>query len=126
MFAAYVIVVTITIIANAYFAAADFRGSDFVQGGSEAIGVPASWFPVLGTLKAAGAAGLLAGLAGLTWLGVAAAVGLVCFFTGALIAHLRSRAFHGVGFTVAMWVAAVACLGLSVWFVRTGGPSQIS
>lgn len=124
MFTAYLIVVPITIIANVYFAAADFRGSGFVQGGSVAVGVPASWFPVLGALKAAGAAGLLLGLAGVTWLGIAAAAGLVCFFTGALMAHLRARAFHGVGFTVAMWVSALACLWLSVWLEHAGGPTQ--
>ncbi|SFP75522.1 DoxX-like family protein [Amycolatopsis arida] len=52
-------------------------------------GVPESWltFPI-GTLKTAGAAGLLAGLLGVLLVGTAAAVGLVLFFVRAVHTHL--------------------------------------
>jgi DoxX-like family len=50
--------------------------------------VPRSWVPVLGTFLALGSLGLLAGFA-VPALGVAAAVGLVLYFVGALVAHLR-------------------------------------
>jgi hypothetical protein len=55
-------------------------------------GVPESWltFPI-GTLKAAGAAGLLIGLLGLPLIGTAAAIGLVLFFVCAVYTHVRAH-----------------------------------
>src|SRR5215217_4901647 len=55
-------------------------------------GVPESWltFPI-GTLKTAGAAGLLLGLVGVPWIGTAAAIGLVLFFVCAVYTHVRVR-----------------------------------
>ena len=52
--------------------------------------VPQSWLVSLGALKAAGALGLLVGI-GVPPLGVAAAIGLVLFFLGAIITHFRAR-----------------------------------
>lgn len=54
------------------------------------VGVPAGRIPLLAALEIAGAVGLLVGLA---WppLGIAAAVGVVLYFLGAVIAHLRVR-----------------------------------
>ncbi|MGH3655124.1 MAG: DoxX family protein [Micromonosporaceae bacterium] len=51
--------------------------------------VPESWitFPI-GTLKTAGAAGLLAGLLGVPLVGTAAAIGLVLFFICAVYTHV--------------------------------------
>jgi DoxX-like family len=51
-------------------------------------GVPRKWVPVVGMLLAAGTVGLLAGLA-VPFLGTLAASGLVLYFIGAVIAHLR-------------------------------------
>ena len=51
-------------------------------------GVPESWMTMLGILKAAGALGLLAGFV-VPPIGIAAAVGLILFFVGAIITHLR-------------------------------------
>jgi hypothetical protein len=51
-------------------------------------GVPLAWFPMLASAEIAGAVGLIIGL----WvpaLGIAAAIGVVLYFTGAVIAHLR-------------------------------------
>ncbi|MER6796056.1 DoxX family protein, partial [Amycolatopsis mediterranei] len=55
-------------------------------------GVPRSWWNPLATAKAAGAAGLLAGL---FWppIGVAAAIGLVLYFGGALVTVAKARAY---------------------------------
>jgi hypothetical protein len=50
--------------------------------------VPLAYFPFLGALEFAGAAGLLAGHLW-PWLGVAAAVGVVLYFIGAIVSHLR-------------------------------------
>jgi len=49
-----------------------------------------AWLLPLGALKAAGALGLLAGI-GVPLIGVAAAVGLVLFFVGAIITHIRAH-----------------------------------
>jgi len=114
MFFAYVAVTTATIIANAAVAVADLRGARFVLANSAEVGVARSWLPVLGALKAAGAAGLLVGLLGVRVLGIAAAAGLVLFFTGALIAHLRAKVFHNIAFPGGYWVLAISSLVLAV------------
>lgn len=67
-----------------------------IVGMMEPLGVPAARLPVLGSLQVAGTAGLAIGL----WfppLGIAAAIGLVFYFTGAVTAHLRAhdRAMQG-------------------------------
>ena len=54
------------------------------------VGVALRFFPALAFLELAGAAGILIGL-WLEPLGVAAAVGLVAYFLGALTGHLRVR-----------------------------------
>jgi hypothetical protein len=48
-----------------------------------------SWLVTLGILKAAGALGLLLGI-GVTPIGVAAALGLVLFFVGAIAVVMRA------------------------------------
>lgn len=56
----------------------------------EPLGVPASRLPLLGALQIGGTAGLIAGI----WfppLAISASIGLVLYFMGALIAHLRAR-----------------------------------
>jgi hypothetical protein len=64
VFVAYVVVTIIAIIANAAVAVADLSRAQFVLANSAEVGVPPSWLPLLGALKAAGAAGLLIGLLG--------------------------------------------------------------
>jgi hypothetical protein len=59
-----------------------------VKVAADRVRVSTAWMVPFGTLLAAGAAGLLAGFA-LPALGTAAAVGLVLYFTCALIAHVR-------------------------------------
>jgi DoxX-like family len=55
------------------------------------LGIPRSWLLPLGAFKAAGVLGLLVGI-GVPLLGVAAAVGLVLFFVGAVLTHLLAHA----------------------------------
>lgn len=56
----------------------------------ERVGFPERYVPLLAAAEIAGAAGILTGLA---WapLGVAAAVGLIAYFIGAVVSHLRVR-----------------------------------
>ena len=114
MFVAYVVVTIITIIANAAVAGADLRRAPFVLANSAEVGVPPSWLPLLAALKAAGAAGLLIGLLGFRYLGIAAAIGLVLFFTGALIVHVRARVFYNLAFPGTFWLLAAASLVLAI------------
>jgi hypothetical protein len=75
------------------------------------VGVPERHLPTLAALEIAGAAGILIGL-WLEPLGIAAAIGLVAYFVGAVIGHLRVRDFKGVAAPLAPLVLAVAVLTL--------------
>ncbi|WP_103337485.1 DoxX family protein [Amycolatopsis sp. CA-126428] len=85
--------VLVTIALNAGIGLADLLKARFVLATSAAVDVPPSWLPALGTLKLAGAAGLLLGLLGVPVLGVAAAIGLTLYYLGAIAAHVRARRF---------------------------------
>lgn len=59
------------------------------------VGVPQKALPLLAAAEIAGAVGLIAGFA--WWpIGVAAAIGVVLYFVGAVISHLRVRDFANV------------------------------
>ncbi|MFI7015560.1 DoxX family protein [Streptomyces sp. NPDC050164] len=113
MFTAYVIITVTTILANAGIAIADFLQAEFVVANSTEVGLPQNWLPRLAALKAAGAAGLLLGLTSLTVIGVAAAVGLVIFFIGAVAAHVRARVYHNIVFPGGYLALATASLVLA-------------
>ena len=102
------------IVANVYAATADFARGDLALTNSIKVGVPTSWLPVLGTLKTAGALGLLLGLLGVPYIGVAAAIGLVLFFLGAIGFHLRAHEHHFIITTVGYFLLAAAALVASI------------
>jgi hypothetical protein len=91
MFSAYVVVAVLAAAASSYFAVNDFLRADWILANMTRMGVPRSWLLPLGVLKMAGALGLLVGI-GVPLIGVAAAVGLVLFFVGAISIHLRAHA----------------------------------
>ncbi|WP_406059210.1 DoxX family protein [Micromonospora sp. NBC_00860] len=112
MFAAYV---TVTILASVFtgFAAATYLiGHDYPKAQADMKGVPRLWVPRLGVALAAGSLGLLAGFA-VPLLGTLAASGLVLYFIGALIAHLRVGSRQLVGWAV-FFVTVVAALTVNV------------
>jgi hypothetical protein len=74
------------------------------------VGVSESWLTTFGVLKAAGALGLLVGIA-LPLVGTAAAIGLTLFFVGAIVTHLRARDYS-FGLAVAFLLLAVGALVL--------------
>jgi DoxX-like family len=110
MDAAYVAVTVVTILANAAVAIADFARAPFVLANAAEVRVTERSVPVLGGLKAAGAAGLAAGLAGVPWIGLAAGVGLVLSFIGAVAFHMRYRVYHNIGFPLVFLALAVTTL----------------
>ncbi|KWX67142.1 DoxX family protein [Mycobacterium sp. NAZ190054] len=94
-------------LANAAVAAADLARAQFVLANSAEVGVAPRWIPYLAGLKLAGAVGLGLGLAVAPWLGLAAAVGLVGFFVGAVWVHVRTRVFHNIAFPAVFLLLAV-------------------
>jgi len=90
MFVAYIIVTIIAAAANIFSATLDFIRFKQILVNMAKVGVPESWITMLGTLKVAGAVGLLVGI-GVPPIGVAAAIGLILFFIAAITTHLRTR-----------------------------------
>jgi hypothetical protein len=76
------------------------------------IGVPLSWFPFLAACELAGSLGLVVGLP-IAPVGVIAAIGLVAYFVGALITHVRAGD-NAVAAPVSMLVLATLALVLRV------------
>lgn len=107
-------IISITILANAAITVADLARVRFVVANSAEVGVPMSWLPTLAVLKAAGAAGLLLGLLGVPLIGIAAAVGLVLFYVGAVTAHVRARVFYNIAFPGTFLALATASLVVTV------------
>jgi len=114
MVVAYSTVTVVTVIANLAVVVADLRRADFVLANSAEVGVPVSQLPLLAMLKGAGAAGLVLGLLGAEALGAAAAAGLIVFFTGALVFHVRARVFYNIYFPAVFWLLAAASLVLVI------------
>lgn len=65
------IATVICAVANASDAVASYARAPFVLANSAEVRVPAAALPYLATLKLAGAVGLLIGLVGVPWLGLA-------------------------------------------------------
>jgi hypothetical protein len=79
----------------------------------ETVGVPLQYLVFLAACEFAGAAGLLVGI---WWppLGVAAGIGLVLYFVGALVSHLRVGDVQGMGPSAFMLVLAAGALALRI------------
>lgn len=79
----------------------------------ETVGVPLKFFPLLAACEFAGAAGLLAGI---EWplLGIAGGIGLVFYFVGAVVSHVRVSDLKGIGPAAFMLVVAAGALALRI------------
>ncbi|MFG2330034.1 DoxX family protein [Streptomyces sp. NPDC048604] len=110
MFIGYASVAVLLAFALSASAFLTFTRNPQIVGSMTKLDVPESWLPWLATAKVAGALGLLAGLA-VPLLGGAAAVGVVLYFVGALIAHLRKKDFE-VAPVVVLTLLAMAALAL--------------
>lgn len=106
----YPVTIAVTAAVTIAVAVADFIPARFVLANSAQVGVARKWLPLLGGLKLAGGAGLLIGLAGVPLVGVAAAVGLVVFFIGAVIAHVRAGVLYNIGFPAGYLLLSTASL----------------
>jgi hypothetical protein len=115
MTTAYFAVTLAAIAANALsgiLALVHFRA---ILPGMEKAGVPQSWltFPI-GTLKTAGAVGLLLGVLGVPVIGAAAATGLILFFVCAVYTHVRAGDYSPqLGLAIGFLLLAVAALAVN-------------
>jgi Flp pilus assembly protein TadB len=111
VFIAYAVVGVLLALVLLFSARAKLTRDKRLVDGLTGLGVPLSMFPFLATCEIAGAAGLLVGL-GYGPLGIAAAVGLVLYFIGAVGAHLRKRDFKGLPNALVILIVAAAALSL--------------
>jgi DoxX-like family len=79
----------------------------------EVVGVPLKRFPLLAAFEFAGALGLVLGI-WWPWAGLAAGVGLVIYFVGAVVSHLCVHDIKGIGPAVFMLMVAAGALALRV------------
>ena len=76
-------------------------------------GIPRSWWPWLATAKAMGAAGLLAGLF-VPVIGVAAGIGLILYFAGAVITVARAQRYGHIPYPLLYLAPVVVSLALGM------------
>lgn len=107
---AYLVLTAVAAVANGYAAAVDFTRPGWILANMDTLGVPHAWLPTLGALKAAGALGLLVGIA-VPPIGIAAAGGLVLFFVGAIVTAVRAR-WYTHWYPAPFLLLAVAALAL--------------
>ncbi len=113
MFIAYVVVGAVLAALLAFSARAKLTKDEKVTKSITNLGVPLSWFPFLAACELAGALGLIVGI----WfapLGIAAAIGVVLYFVGAISAHLRGGDAKGAPTPLVVLIIAVAALVLRV------------
>ncbi len=116
MLLAYVVVTLLAVAANAFSGVCALVHFTPILRGMAQVGVPESWltFPI-GTLKTAGAAGLLLGLVGVPLIGTAAAIGLILFFVCAIYTHVRAGDYSAqFGLANGFLALAVAALALNL------------
>ena len=111
LFTAYVIVTVLATAFNAYAAYVDFARAEWVIANMTSYGIPRSWLFSLGVLKALGAVGLLIGIV-VPSVGVAASLGLVLYFIGAIATVVRSRCYAHIRFPTLFLLLAAASLAL--------------
>ncbi|WP_371781103.1 DoxX family protein [Streptosporangium subroseum] len=111
MSTAYVIVTVLAAAWVGFSAVSVFMRAKWVVGPLAEYGVPRAWWPWLGTAKAAGAAGLVVGLF-VPAVGIAAGIGLVVYFVGAVITVIRARSYKHIPFPLLYLVPVVVAMAL--------------
>ena len=110
MSTAHVVVTILAAVGVGYSAVALFLHAEWVQFLTD-YGVPRSWWPWLATAKAAGATGLLVGLF-VPVIGTMAGMGLVLYFTGAVVTVVRARWFSHIPYPALFMALVVASMAL--------------
>jgi hypothetical protein len=113
MFLAYAVVGILLAFGVLASAAAQIARNKVILQNLVHLGIPLGMLPFLATCLIAGGIGLLAGLR-YPALGIAAAVGLVLYFIGALIAHLRKGDVKGLPAPTSFLILAGVAFSLRV------------
>lgn len=108
---AYVVVTVFAALWVGFSAFSLLRGAAWVTDSLTEYGVPRGWWPWLGAAKAAGALGLLVGLV-VPAIGIAAGIGLILYFTGAVITVVRARAYSHVPYPLLYLAPVVGSLAV--------------
>ena len=89
----------------------------------ETIGVPLRYFPLLAACEFAGGLRLVLGI---WWppLGVAGAIGLVLYFVGAIVSHLRVGDVKGIRPAAFMLAVAAGALAMRIMTLKPGTPGS--
>lgn len=111
MHIAYAIVTVLAALAAGLAAAIDVVRADWVRENMRKYGIPDWTLTPLAVIKAVGAVGLVVGLA-VPWIGLAATVGLVLYFVGAVITVVRARWYAHIGYPLPYLALAAGSLGL--------------
>jgi hypothetical protein len=110
MSSAYVVVTVLAAIMVGYSAFSVFSHARWIQVLAD-YGVPRSWWPWLGTAKAAGAVGLLVGLF-VPVVGAMAGIALVLYFAGAVITVAHAHWYSHIPFPLMYMVPVIGALVL--------------
>jgi uncharacterized membrane protein YphA (DoxX/SURF4 family) len=109
------LVITIVLAAIALFSGIGKLRHDpkIVKVIHEIVGIPMNYFPLLAACEIAGAVGLVLGI---WWppLGVLAAIGLLIYFLGAVVSHLRIGDVKGIGPATFLLTMSAAALALRI------------
>lgn len=116
-FTAYVVVSILLALGLGLSAATNFARIERLVEGMMQAGVPVSWLSLLAWIKTSAAIGLVVGIF-VPIIGLAAALGVIVFFIGALVVHIRARAYS-------LWlVGTFLTLGIStLWLGLATYPS---
>lgn len=111
MSTAHTVVTVLAAMMAGFSAAVAFFHVQWAEQALTEYGVPRPWWPWLSGAKAAGAAGLLAGLV-FPALGVLAGAGLVLYFSGAVGTVVRARRYDHIPYPLVYAAPVVAALVL--------------
>lgn len=105
------VITILCIVANAWASVADFVKADFVLANARELGLSTNFVTIVaGVPKAAATVGLAIGLAGVPWLGFAAATGLVAFFVCAMAVHVYKRVLAKIAIPMVFDLLAIGAL----------------
>lgn len=113
MYIAYIVAASLLALVLIGSGRAKLVKDEKVTEGMRKIGVPDDWFPRLSALEIAGALGLVAGIF-YRPLGIAASVGIIAYFIGAIITHLRAKDTKGLPAPAVLMLVAVAPLAFGI------------
>jgi hypothetical protein len=113
MLVAYIIVIAVLGLLLIASATGKLRHDKRQLATLERVGVPATLIPWLAVCEIAGAAGLALGIAWIP-LGIAASIGIIAYFVGAIAAHVRITDLTGTGPGVALLALGVTTFALAI------------